>query len=198
MPRIVDIDQRRHELAAAAAQVIARAGVDGATMREIAAEAGWTTGTLVHYFANKHELLDFTLRASIERRSAQRSARASMPPADALRATLRSALPTDEATLVHWVVTVALAAAAAGDDQLAATQRDAYREFRGYLVELLIAAGCPGDGAAAIEAERLITLVDGISLQALFDPAHWSTERQQLALDDGLRTACWAQGAAAQ
>ena len=65
MPRIVDVDQRRMELAAAAARVIARAGVDGASMREIANEAGWTTGTLVHYFANKHELLDFTLRASI-------------------------------------------------------------------------------------------------------------------------------------
>lgn len=197
MPRIVDIDQRRHELAAAAAQVIARAGVDGATMRDIAAEAGWTTGTLAHYFANKHELLDFTLRASLERRSAQRSARAAMAPADAIGATLRSALPTDEATRVHWVVTVALAAAAAGDDQLAATQRDAYRDFRSYLVGLLIAAGCPDDRAAVTEAERLIALVDGISLQALFDPTHWSAERQRSALDDGLRTACWAGGAAA-
>jgi hypothetical protein len=150
----------------------------------------------VHYFANKHELLDFTLRASIERRSAQRSVRATMPPADALRATLRSALPTDDATRVHWVVTVALAAAAAGDDQLAATQRDAYRDFRSYLVELLVAAGTPDDQVAAIEAERLIALVDGISLQALFDPTHWSAERQQGALDDGLRVARWAQEAA--
>jgi TetR/AcrR family transcriptional regulator, transcriptional repressor of bet genes len=192
MPKVVDTDQRRLELAEAAARVIASAGVDGATMREIAAEAGWTTGTLVHYFANKHELLDFTLRASIERRSAQRSERSAMAPTDALRTTLRNALPTDESTRVHWVVTIALAAAAAGDDQLAATQRDAYRDFRGYLVELLVAAGAPSDGIATTEAERLITLVDGIALQALFDPASWTAERQRQALDDGLRTASWA------
>jgi AcrR family transcriptional regulator len=187
MPKIVDVDQRRMELAAAAARVIARAGVDGASMREIATEAGWTTGTLVHYFANKHELLDFTLRASIEQRSARRSARGDLSPADALRASLESALPTDDDTKVHWIVTVALAGAAASDDRLAATQRELYRQYRSYLIELLSAMPAVDD--AAVEAERLIGLVDGIALQALFDPDGWPPERQLRALDAGLLTA---------
>ena len=190
MPKIVDADQRREELAEATARVIARVGVDGASMREIAAEAGWTTGTLVHYFANKHELLDFTLRASIERRSARRSERVDLSPADALRATLTSALPTDDDTRVHWIVTVALAGAAASDEMLAATQRDAYRDFRGYLVDLLTAIDPTlGDADALSEAERLIGLVDGIALQALFDPTSWPADRQLRALDVGTRTA---------
>ena len=184
MPKIVDVDQRRMELAAAAARVIARAGVDGASMREIATEAGWTTGTLVHYFANKHELLDFTLRASIEQRSARRSERRELSPADALRASLESALPTDDDTRVHWIVTVALAGAAASDDRLAATQRELYRAYRSYLIELLSAMPAVDD--AAIEAERLIGLVDGIALQALFDPEGWPPARQLRALDAGL------------
>jgi AcrR family transcriptional regulator len=187
MPKIVDIDQRRTELAAAAARVIARSGVDGASMREIATEAGWTTGTLVHYFANKHELLDFTLRASIEQRSARRSARGELSPADALRASLESALPTDDDTRVHWIVTVALAGAAASDDRLATTQRELYRGYRSYLIDLL--AAIPDVDDAATEAERLIGLVDGIALQALFDPDAWPPERQRRALDAGLLTA---------
>jgi AcrR family transcriptional regulator len=187
MPKIVDGDQRRLELAEAAARVIARAGVDNASMREIAAEAGWTTGTLVHYFANKHELLDFTLRASIERRSARRDERSALDPADALRSTLTSALPTDDDTRVHWIVTVALAGAAASDAGLAATQREAYRDYRGYLIELLAAIPIVDD--PKVEAERLIGLVDGIALQALFDPASWPPTRQFGALDAGMRTA---------
>jgi AcrR family transcriptional regulator len=187
MPKIVDADQRRLELAAAAARVIARAGVDAASMREIAAEAGWTTGTLVHYFANKHELLDFTLRASIERRSAQRSQRADLSPAEALRATLVGALPTDDETRVHWIVTVALAGAAASDDSLAATQREAYRDYRRYLIELLLAM--PDVVDARVEAERLIGVVDGIALQALFDPDSWPADRQLAALEAGLAAA---------
>ena len=70
MPKVVDIDERRAELAAAAAQLIARAGVGAATMRDVAAEAGWTTGALTHYFADKRELLLFTFRSSLAQRHA--------------------------------------------------------------------------------------------------------------------------------
>ncbi len=184
MPKVVDVDQRRLELAEAAARVIARSGVDGASMRDIAAEAGWTTGTLVHYFADKHALLDFTLRASIERRRTVRSTRSDQSAAEALRATLITALPTNDDTRVHWIVTLALAGAAAGDRRLAETQRDAYRDFRGYVVDLLTRIGDVTD--VEIEAERLIALVDGIALQALFDPASWPADRQRRALEAGI------------
>ena len=80
MPKVVDVEQRRAELAAAVARVIARSGIEGATMRQVAAEAGWTTGTLVHYFTNKRELLQFTLCESLEQRRAQRFDRAGLGP----------------------------------------------------------------------------------------------------------------------
>ncbi len=44
MPKIIDIDERRQELTDAAARLIARAGLGAATMRDVAAEAGLTTG----------------------------------------------------------------------------------------------------------------------------------------------------------
>ena len=61
MPRVVDVEERRQELTDAAARLIARAGIGAATMREVAAEAGLTTGALTHYFADKRELLQCTL-----------------------------------------------------------------------------------------------------------------------------------------
>ena len=88
MPRVVDVEQRRTELAAAVARVIARSGIEGATMRQVAAEAGWTTGTLVHYFTDKRELLQFTLGESLDRRRAQRFDRVGLAPRDAIRHTL--------------------------------------------------------------------------------------------------------------
>ncbi len=130
MPKVVDADQRRSELADAAARVIARSGIDGASLREVAAEAGWTTGALVHYFANKRELLAFTLQASLDRRRSRHADRASMSPAQALDATLRSALPTTPETTLHWIVTLAFAAQASADPELAVIQRDAYLDFR--------------------------------------------------------------------
>ncbi|MET0909630.1 MAG: TetR/AcrR family transcriptional regulator [Ilumatobacteraceae bacterium] len=187
MPKVVDVEQRRAELASAVARVIARSGIEGASMRQVAAEAGWTTGTLVHYFADKRELLQFTLCESLDRRRAQRFDRAGLGPREAIRHTLVNALPITEESRLHWIVTIAFTAQAHSDVALSSTQRDAYREFRSYLAELLLDDGAASThDDAVVEAERLIALVDGVALQALFDPDSWPPERQLQALDVGL------------
>ena len=190
MPKHVDPDQRRGELAEAAAQVIARKGIDGASLRSVAAEAGWTTGALVHYFANKRELLIFTLQTSLERRRSRHADRSSMTPFEALRASLHDGLPVTEESTLHWVVTLAFAAQSSADPELATVQRDAYRNFRDRVGRLVVASrsGDTVDIDPVEEAERLIALLDGIAIQAIFDPASWPAERQERALDAGLVT----------
>jgi len=185
VPGPVDSDERRARLGAAAARVIARAGLSGATMREVAAEAGWTTGALTHYFRDKRELLQFTLEASLARRGAWRPDR-DLPPEEVLRATLLRVLPLDDDSRLHWTVTVAFCAQAAGDHQLAQIQRDAYRNFRASVTTLVERAGRADGSAAAAEAERLIAVLDGVAIQALFDPDSWPPERQLAALDEAL------------
>ncbi len=191
MPRVVDVDERRAELAAAAARLIARSGIGAATIRGVAAEAGWTTGALTHYFDDKRALLRFTLEESLAGRRARRPGRRARAPGTALRDTLLGALPIDEAARLHWTVTIAFCSQAVADPDLAVVQRDAYRDFRSDVTRLVVRAGrAPdggdaGDGARA-EAERLIALTDGVALQALFDPESWPPERQIAAVDEAL------------
>ncbi|MGO4806936.1 TetR/AcrR family transcriptional regulator [Arthrobacter sp. 2MCAF15] len=59
MPKIVDHDQRRADVVSATWRLIARDGIEGATMREIAAEAGFANGALKPYFGSKEHLLAF-------------------------------------------------------------------------------------------------------------------------------------------
>ena len=181
MPKVVDSAERRAELAAAAAQLIARAGVGAATLRDVAAEAGWTTGALTHYFADKRELLLFTFRSSLAQRHAARDARDQGRPKEALLHSLEGALPLDDDGRRHWMVTVAFCAQAAGDEELSRAQRDAYRDFRAGLAHLL-QAGADGRGddraACLARAEQLIAVADGIAMQALFDPESWPASRQ--------------------
>jgi AcrR family transcriptional regulator len=182
MPRVVDNEQRRVELTEATARVIARSGVGAATMREIAAEAGWTTGALTHYFTDKHELLLATFQASLAARRARRADRAQASALDRLRATLEGALPLDDDRRRHWLVTLACCTQASGDEQLAAAQRQAYREFRDHVGGLVRETGIgDGDDARSV-AERLIAIVDGVAIQALFDPSSWPAERQLAAI----------------
>jgi AcrR family transcriptional regulator len=183
MPKAVDTEERREALAAAAAQLIARAGIGAATMRDVAAEAGWTTGVLTHYFADKRELLLFTFRSSLARRHSAREARHGLTPNESLVGSLEGVLPLDDDRRRHWMVTIAFCAHAVDDEELAAAQRGAYREFRGYIAELVrLRPGVTAEADAISLAERLIAVADGIAVQALFDPASWPAEKQRDAL----------------
>ena len=189
MPKIIDIDERRQELTAAAARLIARAGLGAATLRDVAAEAGLTTGALTHYFADKRELLHSTFVASLQLRRARRpDDRLTTDPYATLRAALAGALPTDEDTRRHWMVTVAFCAEANGDAELAATQRDAYRDYRARVAGVVERCISGSDVDRLEIAEQLIGAVDGIALQALFDPESWPPARQLAALDRAMES----------
>jgi len=184
VPKVVDIEQRRTELTQAAARLIARSGIESATMREVAAEAGWTTGALTHYFADKRELLLTTFQASLANRRAQRPADDAVDPIAQLRASLEGALPLDDSRRQHWMVTIAFCSHAPGDAELAEAQRAAYREFRGHVASLARRCGLSDHTDAEAYAERLIAVTDGIALQALFDPDTWPAHRQLARLDE--------------
>jgi AcrR family transcriptional regulator len=191
MPKVVDVDERRNTLAAAAARVIARSGVSGATMREVAAEAGLTTGSLTHYFTDKRELLLFTLRASLEQRRQGRPRPDDANAAALLQTVLEGVLPIDESARLHWIVTIAFCAQAVTDVALAAEQQVAYRRFVSTVTTLLKKGAADGSLVTLVDtktdAERLIAVADGIALQALFDPESWPAPRQRDHLSDMLR-----------
>src|SRR3954453_10940390 len=71
MPKEVDHDQRREELLEAVWRVIARDGMEGATIRAIAKETGWSTGVLAHYFGDKDDIISSALRLAYERIAAR-------------------------------------------------------------------------------------------------------------------------------
>lgn len=61
MPRTVDHEQRRGELAEALWRIARRDGLEAATVRQVAAEAGVSVGLVQHYFTNKDQMLQFAL-----------------------------------------------------------------------------------------------------------------------------------------
>ncbi|MDN5636054.1 MAG: TetR family transcriptional regulator, partial [Brevibacterium sp.] len=67
MPKLIDHESRREEIAAAAWRVIVREGVGGASVRTVAAEAGLSVGSLRHVFASQSQLLSFAMQLVIDR-----------------------------------------------------------------------------------------------------------------------------------
>lgn len=189
MPKVVDHEQRREELAAAVWRLAAHEGLESVTVRRVADEAGWSTGALVHYFSDKEELLLFAFRTvadRVGRRMAATEARTA-DPLELARAMLAEGLPLDRERQEEVRVWFAFLGLALTRPALARAQRVTYRSWRDRVAEHLCAAqrdGAIRPGAdAAAEAAALVALVDGIAVQASFEPRRFPAARQRELVD---------------
>lgn len=187
MPKIVDHAKRREELAEAMWRVVVRRGLDGATTREVAEEAGYSTGVLQHYFANKNELLVAALRLCHDRVS-QRLPEVlrDLTPLAALRAYAYETLPLDHRTREETHLDMSYWSHALVVDELAHVQRLTFRRWRDGL-ELYIRgaqdAGELSPGSAADRADLLLCLSLGLSVEGMLDP-NFFTRARLIALFD--------------
>ena len=67
MPKIVDREERRSQVADAAFRVIAGEGLAAVTLQKVATEAGLNIGSVRHYVDNYEELLVFAMRSMVDR-----------------------------------------------------------------------------------------------------------------------------------
>ena len=187
MPKIVDHEQRRRELAAAVWRVIDREGVAEVSIRSVAAESGWSSGALRHYFSTRAELLAFACEQVIDRVSERiRSLQPAGGPVAAVRAALLETMPVDDNRRTEDSIAFSFLALGLSDPHLAAVQRRHFTEMYGLCRQLVIGLAEHGVLAPAGEdsetlAHRLHAVVDGLSVQAL--AGHLTTDEVVGQLD---------------
>ena len=174
MPKIVDHDERRRELAAAATRVALAAGVDALTVRSVAAEAGVSTGALAHYFSTKDDLLIAVQReaggASIARIEACFDR---YEGRRLLEGVILSVLPLDEARRGEWRLWLAYFARAAEVAALAEVQREHYQGWRALLRDACRGARSEPPGRAELDAatDTTMALIQGLGVLGTYGPA---------------------------
>lgn len=182
MPRQVDHDARRREVAEVAARLIAQVGVERVTVRELAKAAGYSTAIVSHYFADKRQLLLFTYQAAAQAAQARVNAVLERAPDD-LIGTIEALMPLDEARHREWQVWLSFWGMAIGDPEFAAEQRGRVLDTRRRIEKVLRAMAANGklsmDADFDLIARELLTLVNGVAVQAGFDPSDWPPERQR-------------------
>jgi AcrR family transcriptional regulator len=184
MPRVVDHEERRAEVAAAVWRVVSAEGLEAVTVRRVAAETGMSTSVVSHYFAGKDDLLRFTARLVMERGRAR--AEAQPLGAGRARALLATALPVDAERRTEARIWFAFLGLAVSRPELAAEQARAYRAWRAALAAALLAEGLPPELDAEAEAAGLIAVVDGLTVQAVVEPRRMPARRQLALLDERL------------
>lgn len=188
MPAVIDHDARRTALAEIAADLVASGGSDAATVRAVAAAAGFSTKAVTHYFPDKRALMLLTYRHAAL--SSQARTDASQPAVGGdIAALLHALLPTDPKVERDWRVWFSFWGLAMADPEFSAEQRGRMCDFVGQIAAVLAAdRGCahltPQQHPRI--ARALLGALFGIVTQAIFDPETWPAEQQARAIDEAL------------
>lgn len=172
MPKVVDRERRRGDLAKAAARVVSRIGLEGVTVQAVAAEAGCSAGSIAHYFRNKDELLVHALQVATEALILPlRGPSDSFGTLDSLRSIAAGSLPLDAARECDWRVRLAFWTRASGPPEEVQLARQHLAEWR-VLWEAAIRAvqargGVRSDVDAREASSGVIAIIVGTAAQLL-------------------------------
>jgi AcrR family transcriptional regulator len=201
MPKIVDHERRRDEIALVACRVVAEYGFDQATIVRIAREAGYTTGMVAHYFDTKQEIIIAALRL-ILRRIEERLTAAAGEGDPQLLALLTEALPVDATRFTECAFWTAFWGQVSADARLKRINAWMHREYL-KLFERCLARGWPEwrrwpPRVRDQVLRSVVTFINGLTASVVASPRDWPAARQvgQLRLQLEMLRA-WAPGAQA-
>ncbi|MFJ5679222.1 TetR/AcrR family transcriptional regulator [Streptomyces sp. NPDC093097] len=194
MPRQVDHESRRRQIADAVCQLADESGLEGVTLRDVAARAEVSMGAVQRCFRTKEEMLVFALTHIGERITTRVTAQLVASPAQSARTTLGHAA-TEIALLreeqrAEARVWLAFVAQAAVTPRLAGILRASYAELQALCSRLIGEA--TGTAAPEHAARALLALADGLTTHVLI--GHLSPEEARDVLDGHL-TRLWGEAA---
>lgn len=191
MPKIVDHQARREEIAGTVAHLIGKKGIDTITIQGIAKACGYSPGMVLHYYANKESLLLSAL-AWCEINHSRRIAmlvgeRRGM---DALHQRLLAALPLSDSIKVEWEISLQFWGRVPFNDGIRQYYRNRDWASFGKGKQDLQYAIEQGEVAVGIDPDwamkSLIALVTGIGTSAVFTPDQFPAEVQRRMLAEAL------------
>ncbi|HEY0752778.1 MAG TPA: TetR/AcrR family transcriptional regulator [Ktedonobacteraceae bacterium] len=190
MPPRVGIHEaaRRTQILRAARACIVELGYERATVRDVAEEAGVSTGTIVHYFGDKDTMLESALLDKVQGtgiafRAALTGAQSSWEQLERLVA---ASLPESEEVRAEWRLWLTFWGEVTRNERLRAVSEKQHQRWTRFLARI-IAAGCASGEFAQVDphttALQMAALIDGLAIQTtLQNPALSPAQMRQTCL----------------
>jgi AcrR family transcriptional regulator len=178
---------RRPQILDATARVVARRGLTGLRLADVAEEAGVSIGTVQHYFGTREALLRETF-AHVSNLAVERWLREEQNGADAwTRLVGLVDIILDPATFRdRWTRWMQFWAAYARDPKLRRRMSKSYEEWRRPFYRVFEAGIESGDFRPAIPldalVDRIVALFDGLAIQVILEAPGASIERMRALL----------------
>ncbi|MEI3599319.1 MULTISPECIES: TetR/AcrR family transcriptional regulator [unclassified Oceanobacillus] len=195
MPRIVNHEKKRKSIAEAAWSIIKKEGIEKASIRRVAIEAGMSAGALRHYFSTKDEMLLFIMDYYLEEGKKRSQSKSwSDNPLQAVAEVLLELIPIDEEKKIETSVWWILALQSLTSDTLKEKKDEMTNgmyELASSMIEILALQGILSDSTnVKLEKSRLAVLIDGLSIHALLRPDVYSPDKVKEVIRYHLETLC--------
>ncbi|RJS61225.1 TetR/AcrR family transcriptional regulator [Bacillus sp. PK3_68] len=193
MPKLVDHDKRKKHIAEATWRVILEQGMEGATVRNIAKEAGLSLGALRHYFSTQNELLIYAMELVKEQAEARinQIVVEDLPPKEMMLKILIELVPITKETMAEMEVWFAFIAYNRHKEADFNVLHDGIFNGISRMIHYLRESKLLKEGLdVSIETEKLYALVDGLALHAMLDPNRTSRERLINVLKSHIDSIC--------
>jgi len=171
MPKVIDVQEKRREILAAAAATFARHGYSGTNLQRVAVAAGMGKSSLYHYFPTRDALFDALVQDLLRREEAafDELAAAPGPASERLEALMTAILDLTG----EWLKAGPLLVECLRDPRGRRAVQQALRRIRTALATLIKDGQRRGDFRGG-NADALATVVlgcfDGVLLQGLLQP----------------------------
>lgn len=197
MPKIVDHNKRKIQIAEATWKVIIEEGIEQATMRKIAQASGLSVGAIRHYFSSQSELLAFSMELVSERvleRMKMRKHTNEDNPLDVVTEGICEVLPVDEERTIEMEVWLAFSSKVLVDTALRersnAVYQDMHRGLKKAIYMLQSSNLTKDDIDIELEANRLHALVDGMATHHLLNTEYFTRQQMMDTLNYHLQSLC--------
>lgn len=195
MPKFVNHDKKRKLIAEAAWKIIENEGIEKASIRRVAAEAGMSPGALRHYFSTKDEMLLFIIEYFIEEGKKRSDDKEwSKNPLQAVEEVLLELVPIDEEKKIETSVWWIFALRSLTSDALKEKKdemTDGTYDLANSMIRILTLKGILSDSVNAdLESSRLSALIEGLSFHALLRPDVYTPEKVKEVISYHLKTLC--------
>ncbi|MBN6206148.1 TetR family transcriptional regulator [Ralstonia pickettii] len=193
MSKFVNHDKKRKLIAEAAWQIIEKEGIEKASIRRVAAEAGMSPGALRHYFSTKDEMLLFIIEYYIEEGKKRSDHKEwSKNPLQAVEEVLLELVPIDEEKKIETSVWWIFALRSLTSDALKEKKdemTDGTYDLANSMIKILTLKGILSESVNAdLESSRLSALIEGLSFHTLLRPDVYTPEKVKEVISYHLKT----------
>lgn len=183
MPRSVDHDERRREVARAAIRLLARKGPRGLTLRALADELGGSITIVTHFFRNRSAILDAVTQQILEDGAGELAALGGdeVSPEDRLRGLLHWLLPTNDEALALERGRVMMAAESDAHFNVQ-NFYDTWEEKTRELIGDYLPPAVPAN-RREFYVDLVRVIQNGVILSAVEHPKYWTPAKQEAFID---------------